>query len=65
MTSFIDYSFFFTSILLFFLIFLQNQGNEKKNIDLLNYSKLNNIEKFTLLNIGLVIFFLLIKSENI
>lgn len=65
MTSFIDYSFFFTSILLFFLIFVQNEETEKKTMDLLNSSKLNSIEKLTLLNIGLTIFFLLIKSQTI
>lgn len=64
MTSFVDFFFFIISILLFFLIFIQNEGNTQKNIDLRNFSKLNTIEKLTLLSISLIILFLLIKSQT-
>jgi hypothetical protein len=64
MASRFDSFFYFITFLLVIFIFIQNEGFSKKNIDLLNGSKLNKLQILTLLIVNFFLFYCLLKSQN-
>jgi hypothetical protein len=64
MNSGLDYFFYFITIVLVFLIFIQNEGSTKKNIGILNSSKLSTTQILTFLGIICFVFVCLLKSQN-